>query len=152
VPKSKPKSAIDLAILEAKQIRKWGIVHPDPSLERMVAGFEALLEDRDKWKQLDSEAATHVESLICMRTSFRGHPPYVGWKGLGLWLKWEFDRRDAALKIIEMVIKGINHLQRTSLTSSERNRVAIHYMQELTRGLESFEPFKNPPGQEQKDD
>lgn len=39
-------------------------------------------------------AATHVESVICMRTDFTGNPPYVGWKGLGLALTEALDERD----------------------------------------------------------
>ena len=43
-------------------------------------------------EQMDREAATYVESVICMRTHFTGNPPYVGWKGLGLALTETLDR------------------------------------------------------------
>lgn len=46
-------------------------------------------------KRLDTEAANHVESVICMRTHFSGDPPYVGWKGLGLALNEALNERDA---------------------------------------------------------
>lgn len=43
-------------------------------------------------ERLDSEAATHVESVICLRSGhFTGDPPYVGWKGLGLALNQDYD-------------------------------------------------------------
>jgi hypothetical protein len=44
--------------------------------------------------RLDREAATYVESVICMRTGFTGKPPYLGWKGLGLALNEALDDRD----------------------------------------------------------
>ena len=65
---------------------------------------ELLTEARDeivrlrkevaRLKKLDREAATYVESVICMRTRFTGNPPYVGWKGLGLALREELEERD----------------------------------------------------------
>lgn len=45
-------------------------------------------------ERMDREAASHVESVICMRTHFTGEPPYVGWKGLGLALTEALDERD----------------------------------------------------------
>lgn len=48
----------------------------------------------ETYRRLDSEAATHVETVICMRTAFTGDPPYVGWKGLGLALVEALDERD----------------------------------------------------------
>lgn len=53
-----------------------------------------LIAERDKWRRLDSEAGTHVESVICMRTHFTGYKPYIGWRGLGLALTEVFDERD----------------------------------------------------------
>jgi hypothetical protein len=55
----------------------------------------ALKAEVEKYQQLDREAATYVESVICMRTGFTGDPPYVGWKGLGLALNEALDERDA---------------------------------------------------------
>jgi 3-deoxy-D-arabino-heptulosonate 7-phosphate (DAHP) synthase len=60
-----------------------------------------LLDIAQRFFRLDKEAATHVETVICMRTHFTGEPPYVGWKGLGLALSEALDERDrlkAALK------------------------------------------------------
>jgi hypothetical protein len=56
-------------------------------VERLQARVELL-------EKLDSEAATHVESVICMRTNFTGESPYVGWKGLGLALNEALDELD----------------------------------------------------------
>lgn len=50
-----------------------------------------------RYDELDSEAARHVESVICMRTHFTGNPPYVGWRGLGLALTETLDRLEAEL-------------------------------------------------------
>jgi hypothetical protein len=58
-------------------------------ITRLRARVEAL-------EKRDSEAATHVESVIAMRTGFTGEMPYVGWKGLGLALNEALDARDAA--------------------------------------------------------
>lgn len=66
-----------------------------PGIEKKVA--KALLElarERDALRRMDREAATYVESVICMRTYFDGDPPYVGWKGLGLALTEALDERD----------------------------------------------------------
>jgi hypothetical protein len=69
----------------------------------IVSAASALtwaLERIDTLSRLDREAATHVETIICMRTHFTGDSPYVGWKGLGLALREHLDRieaeRDAA--------------------------------------------------------
>ena len=45
-------------------------------------------------ERLDREAATHVESVIAMRTGFTGDGPYVGWRGLGMALNEALDERD----------------------------------------------------------
>ncbi len=43
-------------------------------------------------ESIDREAASHVESIICMRSKhFTGESPYVGWKGLGLALTHDYD-------------------------------------------------------------
>ena len=54
-----------------------------------------LQSDLDIFMRLDREAATHVESVIVMRTGFTGESLYVGWKGLGLALTEALDERDA---------------------------------------------------------
>lgn len=54
--------------------------------------FQLLIKLVRHWRRLDSEAANHVESVICMRSHhFTGMPPYVGWKGLGLALSQDYD-------------------------------------------------------------
>lgn len=84
-------------------VKSWHRGYPPTAAQGhdLLIGFEALEQDRDKWRNLETEAATYIESLICMRTAFKGRPPYVGWKGLGLWLEKEFDKRDAALAVVE---------------------------------------------------
>lgn len=62
--------------------------------ETAEAKVQALITERDKLRKLDQEAATYVESVLCMRTDFSGDPPYVGWKGLGLALNEALDKRD----------------------------------------------------------
>jgi hypothetical protein len=63
-----------------------------PHLRGQIA--EAALEIA-KLRSLDSQAATYVESLICMRSHrFTGKPPYVGWSGLGLALSEDYDELD----------------------------------------------------------
>lgn len=64
-------------------------------IPQMVELIRALAAERDKWRDLDAQAAEHVESVIAMRTGFTGNPPYVGWKGLGLALTEALDERDA---------------------------------------------------------
>ena len=61
-------------------------------------------------EQLDSEAATYVESVIAMRTHFTGEPPYVGWKGLGLALNEALDARDAAEAKVTVLVDALEAL------------------------------------------
>lgn len=63
---------------------KWAIIN----------SHRAQAAEIKRLEKLDREAATYVESAICMRTHFTGQPPYVGWKGLGLALKEVLDERD----------------------------------------------------------
>lgn len=80
--------------------RAIGDIAKAKAYEATASAFTWALERIDTLSRLDREAATHVETLICMRTHFTGDPPYVGWKGLGLALKEHLDRieaeRDAA--------------------------------------------------------
>lgn len=62
--------------------------------EKAAKALESIADERDTLRRLDREAATYVESFICMRTDFDGEPPYVGWKGLGLALSEALDERD----------------------------------------------------------
>ena len=63
--------------------------------------YEAAQARIKKLEQLDSEAATHVESQIAMFKRFTGEPPYVGWRGLGLALKEELEAKDEHIKALE---------------------------------------------------
>ena len=50
-----------------------------------------LRRDLKKYKKLDAEAATYVETVICMCSDrFTGKSPYVGWQGLGLALEQDY--------------------------------------------------------------
>lgn len=72
-------------------------------IDTLSAEVERLNEENLRLRQLDREAATHVESVICMRTHFTGEPPYVGWKGLGLALNEALDQKDTAEAEVERV-------------------------------------------------
>jgi hypothetical protein len=82
-----------------ERLREWAECGPNVLLEGASADLEvaadtitALRAEVEKWKQLDREAATYVESVICLKSNrFTGNPPYVGWKGLGLALKEDYD-------------------------------------------------------------
>ena len=67
---------------------------PDKVCAEAAAAIRALQAEIERLEKLHREAATYVESVICMRTHFTGQPPYVGWKGLGLALKEVLDERD----------------------------------------------------------
>lgn len=54
-----------------------------------------LAELANRFFTLDCQAASHVESVICMRSAhFTGEPPYTGWKGLGKALREDYDDSD----------------------------------------------------------
>lgn len=69
-------------------------IRPDKICAEAGAAIRAQAAEIKRLEKLDREAATYVESVICMRTHFTGQPPYVGWKGLGLALKEVLDERD----------------------------------------------------------
>jgi hypothetical protein len=71
-----------------------GSADADETIEA-AESLRALAAERDVLRRMDSEAATHVESVIAMRTDFTGDTPYVGWRGLGLSLREALDERDA---------------------------------------------------------
>jgi hypothetical protein len=88
-----------------KALEEWGCGCLDVEAALSVmenaiaeAGFcierAARVQNLETFARLDMEAATHVESVICMRTGFTGEPPYVGWRGLGLALTEALDERD----------------------------------------------------------
>jgi hypothetical protein len=68
---------------------------------------DEALADRDKWRDLEREAAHYCEIPIAMRTNFTGDPPYVGWKGLGLAMTQAFDERDEALAALKHTVKEL---------------------------------------------
>jgi hypothetical protein len=77
--------------------------HPYPAPIREAFAILAALHEEaaariDTLERIDSEAATHVESVICLRTHFTGEPPYLGWKGLGLALTETLDRQAAEIE------------------------------------------------------
>lgn len=80
----------DKALLAAAEIEKAAT----PAALEAARVIRGLAEHRDVYARMDSEAATHVESVICMRTGFTGEPPYVGWKGIGLALNEALDELD----------------------------------------------------------
>jgi uncharacterized coiled-coil protein SlyX len=75
-------------------------------VEALVASLEMQIGARDdliarltarvaELEKMDAEAATYVESVICMMSDyFTGEPPYVGWRGLGLALREDYAERD----------------------------------------------------------
>lgn len=69
--------------------------HADLSIGDEAADeIELLRRHVERLRKRDMEAATYVESVICMRTHFTGEPPYIGWQGLGLALREALDERD----------------------------------------------------------
>lgn len=101
-----------------KSLERWCPVNHErqygeisDTVSNLCSEITALRAELEKWKYLDREAATHVESVICMKSNrFTAEPPYVGWKGLGLALtedyaelsrlRAELERKDAALREI----------------------------------------------------
>ena len=77
----------------AYEIQK--IVEAVNNHERLKAENERLTARVELLEQLDREAATHVESVIALRTHFTGMPPYIGWRGLGLALTERLDELEA---------------------------------------------------------
>ena len=61
------------------------------------ADLKRLHEGYLRWQDLEKQAAEYVESPICMRSpTFTGEQPYVGWQGLGLALRLDYDMLYAA--------------------------------------------------------
>jgi hypothetical protein len=87
--------------------------------------IKKLRKERNKWRRLESQAASHVESLICMRTTFHGEPPYVGWQGLGLKLKEEFDRRDEMRDVLRKIVNAHQAARVDSSAPAVNNMVLI---------------------------
>jgi len=83
---------------KAKEIARDLLAGKPGAVEQAAKALGSLADERDVLRRMDREAATYVESVICMRTDFSGDPPYVGWKGLGLALNEALDERDRLLK------------------------------------------------------
>lgn len=112
------------------------------ALQEAHAELDALRAERDRLTKMDSEAATHVETVICTRTAFTGEPPYVGWAGLGRALTEALDERDAlraALKpfadcaaeymaggIYEVYVSGNDLISARAAISAARKEGAQH--------------------------
>lgn len=93
----------------AESLRGWSpvadpaevVVHLINQRDEAESRLQEAAEERDRLRKLDREAATHVESVIVLRTRFTGESPYVGWKGLGLALTEALDERDALKRVKE---------------------------------------------------
>lgn len=74
------------------RLNKGEVVNP-----KQLADYLSRLDsERKRLRQLDKEAATYVESVICLRTDFTGETEETsGWKGLGAALTDALDERDA---------------------------------------------------------
>lgn len=78
-----------------ERLRQHVTARGGPQIENGVWSMMLEAADEiDRLRQRDTEAAEHVESVICMRTHFTGEEPYVGWKGLGIALREALDERD----------------------------------------------------------
>ena len=84
-----------------------------------------LVERVELLERLDSEASTHVESTICMRTSFTGEPPYVGWKGLGLALTEALDDRDQMRSALDWIARNVD--EKTAPLIVGRAKAALRF-------------------------
>lgn len=92
------RAALDASEVELTRLRteveKWKGAHAfcEERIDNCAIELNTLRAEVEKWKKLDREAATHVESVICMKSNrFTTEPPYVGWKGLGLALTEDYD-------------------------------------------------------------
>lgn len=71
----------------------------------VIQVLESLDAERIMLRSMDREAATHVESVICMRTDFDGDKE-TGWKGLGSALNRALDERDHLRKIVSANVQS----------------------------------------------
>lgn len=77
-------------------------------------GAETAAEAADAIERLERElaeakgaGAAELDLLIASRTHFTGDEPYVGWKGLALALREDFDRCDALGERCEKLLNSI---------------------------------------------
>jgi hypothetical protein len=75
---------------------------------------------------LDCQAASHVESVICMRSAhFTGHPPYTGWKGLGKALGEDYDDRAALKEKLNEAEQIIGELAQANIYDDQLHEVLV---------------------------
>ena len=96
-----------------------------PTSMKDAARIEKLRKKADSFKRLDREAATHVESVICLRTHFTGEQPYVGWKGLGLALNEALDERDQYRTALRAIIARADNGSLGSSKVQDMKRLAM---------------------------
>lgn len=78
---------------------EYRYAHKEADFHRgFAAALSSARTEIERLRKLDAEAATHVESLIVMRTHFTGEGQHVGWRGLGLALKEHLDAKDAEIE------------------------------------------------------
>ena len=99
-------------------------------------------------ERMDREAATHVESVICLRTGFTGYPPYVGWKGLGLALGEALDVRDAALaevaRLRAAMTKAVDQLEFMACENDAAGQMAARPLAVLRAAITPAPPEVTP--------
>jgi hypothetical protein len=100
----------------------------------------------ERFQNLDSEAATHVESVIVMRTHFTGEPPYVGWKGLGLALNEALDERDRALSRYRWVPVSERLPEAGELVMVYSPPTKDSWPDEMNVGFDCIDPDVDDPG------
>lgn len=91
---------------------EFSLACTEDAILALYAELDEARERAERFEKLDREAATHVESVIAMRTDFTGDPPYVGWKGLGLALTETLDKRDAAEAALSAAREEVERLAR----------------------------------------
>jgi hypothetical protein len=73
------------------------ILEEDPDPQINALDVDRIYKTCLRWRKLETEAAKYVESVICLRSNrFTGNQPYVGWKGLGLALREDYDELECA--------------------------------------------------------
>lgn len=80
----------------------------------------ALIDEVRRLRKLDAEAATHVESVIALRSAhFTGDGEYVGWRGLGKALREDYDERDRLRALLREAADALQPFSREIDTWNE---------------------------------
>lgn len=87
-------------------------LHDDGYSRTFLRLLADAADELERAQKRDTEAATHVESVIAMRTAFTGNPPYVGWSGLGLALAEALDERDGLRAENERLTEDLERVAR----------------------------------------